>query len=232
MQARIQKWKELSQGRNIGLQQIEKFKQESLEREAKKHKDSLMAEAVLKLPLRYQYKNWSDFKTDWPGQAKALNIMQQYAKTFPDRLKDGNNIIFLGKPGTGKTLLALILCQSLIKVGEQTAYEPSLSFLRGLQEKRFSAPASCSSVLEHYKNVHFLIIDEVTEGSGKNGSLTGWENELLFKIIDSRYQQKRCTLIISNRTRPELMSSLGAPMLDRFADKGIALAFNWESYRK
>lgn len=152
--------------------------------------------------------------------------------TFKDRLRNGNNVVFTGKPGTGKTLLSLIVYRELTHAGFRCTYQSSLDFLRSLQEKKFASSSAFLNAMESYQRIDFLIMDEVTEGSGKGGLLTDWEKEILFKIINVRYQQQRCTLVISNQTRAQVRMRLGEPTHDRLSDKGIALAFNWKSYRK
>jgi DNA replication protein DnaC len=87
-------------------------------------------------------------------------------------------------------------------------------------------------VLEDYSNIHFLIIDEVTEGfSGKSGTLSDWEKKMLFTLIDMRYSKNLCTLVISNRSLGEMIERLGATTYDRLTEKGLSLIFNWNSYR-
>jgi DNA replication protein DnaC len=232
MQARILEWKEKANDRNNILQELEAYNQASARDEAEKRRAANINDALQKTPLRYQHKQWTDFTVVNDEQKKIKYVMERYATSFTDRLISGNNVIFTGKPGTGKTLLSLLVYQQLIKDGFRCAYEPSLDFLRTLQEKKFTTPGVFNNAIASYKQIAFLIIDEVTEGGGKNRSLTDWENELLFKIINLRYQQQRCTLVISNRNRENLRACLGEATYDRLSEKGIALTFNWKSYRQ
>lgn len=232
MQARILEWKAKAQDRNKILQELEAYSQASAIDEAEKRRVAVIHDAIQKIPLRYQHKQWTDFTVGNEDQKKIKTIMERYAATFKDRLLQGNNVIFTGKPGTGKTLLSLIVYQQLVKAGFSCAYEPSLDFLRTLQEKKFTAPGVFNNAMASYQSISFLIIDEITEGGGKNRSLTDWETELLFKLINLRYQQQRCTLVISNRNREDLRKCLGEAIYDRLSDKGIPLVFNWKSYRQ
>ncbi len=232
MQAMILEWKEKAQDRNKVLQDLEVYRQVSAMDEAEKRRVSGIHDAIQKIPLRYQHKQWADFTVEHEDQRKIKTIMQRYANTYKDRMIQGNNVIFTGNYGTGKTLLSLIIYQQLVKAGFSCAYEPSLDFLRSLQEKKFAAAGVFNNAMAFYQHISFLIIDEVTEGGGKNRSLTDWESELLFKLINLRYQQQRCTLVISNRNRENLRNCLGERIYDRLADKGIPLAFNWKSYRQ
>ena len=100
-----------------------------------------------------------------------------------------------------------------------------------MQEKKFESSAFFQAAINHYRNLPFLIIDEVTEGSGKDGFLAEWEKSILFSVIDARYQERKCTLIISNRTQADLLERLGQPIIDRLSENAIRLGFDWPSYR-
>jgi DNA replication protein DnaC len=77
-----------------------------------------------------------------------------------------------------------------------------------------------------------LIIDEITESVSKAGTPTEIERQLLFRIINDRYEKKLSTVIITNKDENGLMDCLGEPIVDRINDSGFSLAFNWNSYRK
>ena len=111
-------------------------------------------------------------------------------------------------------------------------YQPSIHFLRLLQEKQFESYSALESQLEFYRELPFLIIDEVTEGCGKGAYPADWERHLFRVLIDARYQANRSTLIITNRNKAELIERLGEPAIDRLSENGIFLAFNWPSYRQ
>jgi DNA replication protein DnaC len=66
------------------------------------------------------------------------------------------------------------------------------------------------------------------------GVQVGSEHEkmLLFEIINERYQECRSTVLISNLTREEIAGYLGQRVMDRFAEGGAVVAFDWDSHRK
>src|SRR5580692_3816353 len=103
MQAKILEWKTKSEDRNKVLQELETYKQLSAVDEAEKRRVAVIHDAIQKIPLRYQHKQWADFTVESEDQKEIKVIMQHYANTFKNRLLKGNNVIFTGKPGTGKT---------------------------------------------------------------------------------------------------------------------------------
>lgn len=187
---------------------------------------------ISKIGIRYQDKNFSDFAIHNGQQKKIKEIAESYVSAFQKNLEQETNLIFMGKSGTGKTLLALIMYQTLIKFGWMAEYNANINFLKRLREKQSTSHSKFESTLTFYKNLPFLILDEVTEGCGANAALADWEQSILRLIIDKRYSSKKSTLIITNRNKDELIERLGEPIVSRLTENGIALAFNWESFRK
>jgi DNA replication protein DnaC len=211
---------------------VEKIREESRKIEEEKKWHDHLENALKTIPLRFRNKTFNNFLIDCDAQKRVKNIIESYAETITARSLEGSSLIFLGMPGTGKTFLALILYQYLAKEGYRVEYQPSLNFLRLLQEKQFESYKALEILLNFYKELPFLIIDEVTEGCGKGAYPADWERNLLRMLIDTRYQANRCTLIITNRNKHELTERLGEPIVDRLAEKGISLAFTWNSYRQ
>jgi DNA replication protein DnaC len=232
MQARVLKIQASWQARQDVMKQNEDIRQESNKAEEEKRRDARVNEFLQGVPSLYQGKTFNDFQIDYPDQARIKKTAERYVETFADRLKNGNALKFSGGTGTGKTLLALIMYQALAKSGFKVRYKSSVAFLRDLHDKNFESNAAFERVLEDYSNIHFLILDEVTEGfSGKNGMLSEWEKKMLFTLIDMRYSKNLCTLVISNRSLSEMTERIGLTTYDRLTEKGLSLIFNWDSYR-
>lgn len=233
MEARLLKWKERSDN-NIALaNELEKFRLESIKREAEKRQAEKIEKLLQAVPPRFRGKTFSDYRAETPEQIRTRIIAEKFVATFPDRLSDGTVLRFLGNVGAGKTFLSLVMYQSIVKMGFTAQYESTTQFLKILQEKRFESNAAYQALLNHYKNIQFLILDEITESFTKDGQLAEIERATLFDLVNARYETgKCCTLIISNRDKSELASRLGSRVYDRLSEKSITLIFNWKSYRQ
>lgn len=217
--------------KNTSAIDFETMRADSIRQIEEKRRRDRIDEFIKKIPPRFQEKTFRDYTVDHIEQSKVKQAFEKYFQTFSDRLKEGTCLILVGKPGTGKSLLSFILYRALAEAGFFVAYEPSLNFLNLLQEKKFESYGAFQSMLEAYKRISLLIIDEVTEGAGKSGYLAEWERQMLFNVIDTRYQNKLCTIVISNRNKADLIDRLGVPIVDRLSEKGMTLAFTWKSYR-
>lgn len=232
MQARVMKWKAMSESRVVSLEQFEAVREASNQQESAKRKQEWIEHQLQKILPLYRDKIFSDFETKIDDQARIKKIAERYVETFSERLQEGSGLIFSGCPGTGKTLLSMIIYQALVEVGHSVSYERTLQFLRSLKDANFTSHSAYQSLLDHQKRIPLLIIDEVTKGyGGKGGCLADWEQQMLFDLIDLRYQLKLCTLVISNHTQSDIISRLGNSTIDRLFEKNVFLSFNWGSYR-
>lgn len=240
MQARLEKWQlnvknyqSNTKDHASLLNDLNSFEEMGRQRNNEKMLAERIEKSIEKISPRYSGKSMDDFRIDYPAQEIVKKTAIGFMATFSQRLKEATNLLFLGKPGTGKTLLSLIMYQQLVRLGYSVHYESSLRFLRKLKDKNFESDAAFQVILNFYKNISFLIIDEAAEGfGGREGHLADWEKQMLFTLIDMRYSENLCTVIISNRSKSELIERLGERTVDRLSEKGICLAFNWQSYRQ
>lgn len=235
MEARVMKWQELAKTRKFSSEEYDTIRSASIKKDEEKRKSESIRLLLEKVPERFRNKTFFDYISEHSEQERVKAICERFVTTFSDRLENGTNATFLGNPGTGKTLLSLIMYQTLVKEGVTAHYEPSLQFLRIIQEKRNESHAAYQNVLEIYKKPQFLILDEVTESFsyGKECVPLDHERKLLFEVINARYMQKnRCTIVISNRDKNELSNRLGQPISDRLYENCIGLIFDWNSYRQ
>lgn len=232
MEARVLRWQELAKGRASSTSELESFRLESIKREEEQRNAEKTKQLIDKVPQRFRGKIFDDFYIENKEQARIKLLAERYVETFKERLKTGSNLLFLGKPGTGKTLLSLIMYQSLAKAGYQVQYESSTEFLKSLLEIKFKSQALFQMEMLSLQRIQFLIIDEITESINKDGVLSLMEKQLLFNIINERYEKQLCTIIISNRDKQSLADRLSLQMIDRLSEKSISLAFNWNSYRQ
>ena len=232
MQARIIKWQQLSKDRKACVEDFESMQNEIRNREAVSAKNERINHFIKQIPLRFRGKNFDDYLVENEEQARVKKLAERFINTACERISAGTCIRFMGKPGTGKTLLSLIIYQELVKQDFKVRYEPSLEFVKELLEIKFKSQANFNRHIESLSEVPFLIIDEITESVSKDGAPTELEKQILFLIVNKRYEKKMCTLVITNRDNETLIKRLGQPTVDRLSENGITLAFEWDSYRQ
>jgi DNA replication protein DnaC len=232
MEARIERLQALSKTKNLKQSDFDKIREDSLKDEREKRLAESVNHLITKLPLRFQHRTFQDYIAETKEKIRIKTIAERYVLSFKERLETGSNLFFIGKSGTGKTLLSLIIYQEIAKAGHFVQYEPTIDFIKRFLDIRFKSEASFQNEIRHYYTSHLLILDEVTESLNRLGVPSPCEKQFLFRLINERYQRKLCTIMISNRDYKEIDDLLGTPTIDRVSENGIFLAFNWDSFRR
>lgn len=189
------------------------------------------AETLLRsgVPPRYREATISSYIASNAGQERAMKRSQWYVDTWYERKDLGTGIIFAGLPGTGKTHLAAAIAQAVISLGASVTYVTVSDLTRAIR-RTYSEGASMSEtdMIKSYVSPQLLVLDEVGATSGSDH-----EKQMLFEVINKRYEQVKPTILVSNLSGDELKQFLGDRIMDRMRQGGGKLiVFDWESYRK
>ena len=179
------------------------------------------------LGARYRDCTLESYRVGHDGQRVALNIVQRYCESLPLRVSEGDSIVLFGGVGTGKThLAAAIIHEALGKMKFSAIYITIPKFQVEIRSIFHSRDESLKSYFSSLESVDILVIDEVGELLERD--ISKW----FFNIIDTRYANRKPTILISNLNKKDLGLSVGDRIYDRIFDgKGYAVNFDWESYR-
>jgi DNA replication protein DnaC len=95
--------------------------------------------------------------------------------------------------GSGKTRLASIIANELIRKEVRVRYESANKILSEIQKAWSDSGVSENEILKNYIEPRVLIIDDFGARSGKD-----WMDEKFLMIIDARYQGNKVTIFTSN----------------------------------
>ncbi|MEK9498226.1 ATP-binding protein [Photorhabdus sp. P32] len=130
-----------------------------------------------------------------------------------------------GRLGTGKTHLAVATCREIVTQNGISAFITTASRIIRAFRRSWSNDADTNEfeTLRFYSELDLLIIDEIGVQYG-----TESERNILFEVINNRYEDLLPTILISNLPMNDLPVFLG----DRVLQGGVVLAFDWDSYRR
>ena len=129
------------------------------------------------------------------SQKLALRIAQDFITDFG---KSQQGLLFMGRPGLGKTHLAVAVIKELILNKEADC--KFVDFFQLLSDIRFgySQDLSEQAIINPYVAAPILVIDELAKGRN-----TDWELTMLDQIISSRYNAAdKITLFTTNYADP------------------------------
>lgn len=181
------------------------------------------------IPERFQDRTLDNFKAATDDQRHALQVAREYADSFDDKAsKTGRSLLFIGNPGTGKTHLAVGIGMHLLGKRRPVLFTTVQRAIRRVRDtwSRESAETE-SQAIATLVQPDLLILDEVGVQSGSD-----FEKNLLFDILNERYEKRRPTILLSNLERKEVRTYLGERVFDRMReDGGQSVAFGWQSHR-
>jgi DNA replication protein DnaC len=125
-------------------------------------------------------------------------------------IMEGGGLFLFGKTGTGKTLYASSLLLEVIrkhKLEDHSTitgqYTGGSEFFQEIRETMNNPEISSSDVLQKYEEADILILDEI--GTEK---LSDWVFQMLYLLINYRYEYLKPTIIVNNFGLKQLRQQL------------------------
>ncbi len=205
--------------------QIERDKQAELERANRRWLGKIKNAAI---PERFKDRTLDSYIATTSGQKKALAFARKYAETFDQVKKTGRSAIFIGNPGTGKTHLAIGIALYIMEQQRSALFVTVQRLIRRVKDSWSTHSETESEIIDAFASPDLLILDEIGVQFGSE-----FEKQILFDVLNQRYEQLKPTILLSNIPKEELGEYLGERVTDRLRENGgVVLGFDWDSYRK
>lgn len=180
------------------------------------------------IPERFMDRSLDTYLALNDGQRNALSYARSFVDQFTEGQQQGRSAIFCGRPGTGKTHLAVGIGLHLINIKKLVLFITVQRMVRKMKDSwRKDSAQSESDVIDFFVKPDLLIIDEIGVQFG-----TEFEKNFIFDVLNERYEKRKSTLLLSNLTSGEVKAFLGERVYDRLReDGGKCIPFDWSSHR-
>jgi DNA replication protein DnaC len=172
-----------------------------------------------RVPERYRHCDFENYEADneienvsreqlavWNRSlAQAKLVVQRFAAEFP--VGNENGLLLMGPCGVGKTHLAVAALKEITLRGHSGLFYDYRELLKEIQDSyNAESQATEMGVLEPVLQAEILVLDDI--GSSKPSL---WALETVGHVLNTRYNEKRVTLLTTNFLDSETASNGAAP---------------------
>lgn len=222
-------------------QEHDRKEQERKAAEEEEKRRKVMQEKVTRLlgnsgiKKRFQQRTFPNFRCDTPERRKNYQIAKEYADNFAYHKARGDGLYIEGTNGTGKTHLAAAIALQLIHEGIPVICKTSSDLLMDIRRTFDSSSTNEAQVLDIYKRVDLLIIDDL----GKE-QCSDWSMSTLYSILNDRYEDMKPTIVTTNYNADGLVNALTpkgfdntkiVAIISRLKETSTVMTMAWDDIR-
>lgn len=148
------------------------------------------------------------------------------ARAFNPRITTGPSLMLFGPVGTGKTHQAYGAIRTIALAGVALRWEliTSADLFAQMRPRDRSNP---EDVFERYATTSLLVLDDLGAAKGSE-----WTEEVLYRLINHRYQHESPTVITTNLEPPLLREALGDRVASRLREMSHQVSLKGNDRRR
>lgn len=172
------------------------------------------------------FKTIDDFDFTFQSTLR-LSMLGTYLS--PDFVTEGKNLVLSGKPGRGKTHLAVAIGYRAIQNGFDARFTTAAELIEELSAA--SAANGLRAALAGYVQPHVLVVDEVGYLAYGNDAAN-----VLFQVVNERHLKRRSMIFTTNKGLRDWGAvlhdpDLGDAIVDRILERGRLIRLDGPSVR-
>ncbi|MFN3605160.1 MAG: ATP-binding protein [Leptonema sp. (in: bacteria)] len=184
------------------------------------------------IPNRYKNKLFTSIDSNFPKSQNFLFVVDHaYALIKEYKNKNSTGLYMYGGTGSGKTLLSCIILNELIRLYQiPVRYAKISRDILGKIRDTFNPQSEYfgegRKIEEELANVPVLVIDDF--GVQKESP---WVNNVLYDLIDSRYEKDLLTILTSNEPMESWKEISNGRVYSRLKEMCLEIHLDAEDYR-
>jgi DNA replication protein DnaC len=196
-------------------------------------KKILFLQKLSGIPSRYKDKLLTSIDVNITGSENflfAIDHVYAVIKEYPKN-KNTYGLYLYGRTGTGKTLLSCIILNEMIRLYQiPVRYAKISRDILGKIRDTFNPQSEFygegRKIEEELANIEILVIDDF--GVQKDSP---WVNNVLYDLIDSRYEKNLLTILTSNEPMDSWKEISNGRVFSRLKEMCLEIHLDAEDYR-
>lgn len=164
-----------------------------------------------------------------PKQREVVGRIQGVVDAVDAEIDAGRNVALFGPVGTGKDHLLAAMVRAACMAGRSVEWVNGVDLFGDVRDAIDSEKAE-AHLLSQWTAPDVLAISDPLPPWGP---LTPFQAQILFRIVDRRYRDRKPVWITANfADGKEAGERLGVQVVDRIRDGAVQLYCAWPSYRR
>lgn len=181
---------------------------------------------IAHLPKRHQSCGFKNYERHDHARQKAFEIATAYAKSVMTGTEQ--NLVMVGRTGTGKTHLACAIARNLLQHNKHVRYITTADLAENIMQAWREDDKTQKGEIAKFADYDVLILDEYGLHDQHEKRL-----EIIHQVLYARYDNMKPSIVISNMTIEQLQQNLGDRLWSRLQHGGLQLIdANWGDYRR
>lgn len=160
-----------------------------------------------------------------PRQIMQYNLQycKKYAAQFDGK---GENLLFIGGTGLGKTFMSACIAREVIDKGYSVLYETSSRLFAKLEQAKFGGDEASQNITRGYYDCDLMIVDDLGTEMGNQ-----FVTSALYALLNERLLAGKPTVISTNLTAEEIAQRYSPQIASRLQGNFKRLIFVGEDIR-
>lgn len=166
---------------------------------------------------------------DWAEHQGKRKAVVAYVESLGDNIQSGRGLMLTGGVGTGKTHIAVAVARLACQQddwGFDVLFLNVPNFLRYIREGYSADDGREPMVLQRLGRADLIVLDDIAAEKS-----TDWAADLLYQIVNHRYENMLATFVTANVTLDMLKDRLGERIVSRLYERCIVVDMSGDDYR-